>query len=299
MRRDGRWTSARDQAESLAAGMPPLLVEAERIAATVAHGVHGRRRVGQGETFWQFRRYREEDPASAIDWRQSAKSQHLFVRETEWEAAESVYLWRDGSPSMGYRSHLSPVSKLERATVLTLAVCSLLIRGGERVGLLGRPEQPATGRATLRRLTHHLEESGDAAEDVPPVTVLPRFAQTVLIGDFLAPIDSVEGSIARLSAQGVRGHMLQVLDAAEEDWPFEGRTRFEGMDDPLAFTIGRAESLRDAYRAKLAAHRAALAAAAARLGWTFATHRTDRPAQGALLALYAALAGARSRRART
>ena len=45
------------RAEALGARLPPLLVAAERVAATVAQGVHGRRRVGQGDSFWQFRRF--------------------------------------------------------------------------------------------------------------------------------------------------------------------------------------------------------------------------------------------------
>ena len=94
----------RQRAEEAAAALPPLLVAAERVAATVAQGVHGRRRVGQGETFWQFRQYQPGDAASRIDWRESAKSQRLYVRETEWEAAQSVWLWRDGSASMDYTS---------------------------------------------------------------------------------------------------------------------------------------------------------------------------------------------------
>src|ERR1700687_6100577 len=97
-------TSVQHRGEALAATLPPLLVAAERIATTVAQGVHGRRRVGQGETFWRFRQYQPGDAAGRIDWRESAKSQRIYVRETEWEAAQSVWLWRDGSASMDYSS---------------------------------------------------------------------------------------------------------------------------------------------------------------------------------------------------
>ena len=92
------------QADALGAALPPLLVAAERLASTVALGVHGRRKSGMGETFWQFRRYAQGDARNAIDWRQSAKSQYLFVREREWEAAETVWFWRDGSSSMDFAS---------------------------------------------------------------------------------------------------------------------------------------------------------------------------------------------------
>ncbi len=104
----GAAAARRQQAEQLAAKLPPLLVAAERVASIVAQGVHGRRRVGMGETFWQYRRYQPGDATALIDWRQSAKTVHLFVRENEWEAAESMWLWCDSSPSMGYRSPAAP-----------------------------------------------------------------------------------------------------------------------------------------------------------------------------------------------
>jgi uncharacterized protein (DUF58 family) len=132
------WNPLHEQAEQLAASLPPLLVEAERLASSVSLGVHGRRKAGMGESFWQFRRYAPEDPAASVDWRQSAKSQHLFVREREWEAAQAVWFWRDGSATMRFKSQFSEITKIDRAALLALALGSLLLRGGERVGLFGR-----------------------------------------------------------------------------------------------------------------------------------------------------------------
>jgi len=54
----------RRRALSLSQGYPALLAEAERVAAVVASGVHGRRRAGQGETFWQYRNYQSTDEFS-------------------------------------------------------------------------------------------------------------------------------------------------------------------------------------------------------------------------------------------
>src|SRR4051794_9702897 len=127
----------RQRAEALASRLPPLLVAAERVAATVAQGVHGRRRVGTGETFWQYRRYEPGDSAARIDWRQSAKTQPVYVRENEWEAAQSVWLWHDRSDSMNWRSTPHLPTKGDRAALLLMAVACLLVRGGERVALLG------------------------------------------------------------------------------------------------------------------------------------------------------------------
>src|SRR5674476_529356 len=122
------------EAHGLADRLPEILIDAKRIAQTVAHGLHGRRRAGPGETFWQFRQFQSSDTLRQIDWRRSASSDHLFVREREWEAAHTVWLWVDLSPSMHFRSSLSKTSKESRSVVLALALTELLARGGERVG---------------------------------------------------------------------------------------------------------------------------------------------------------------------
>src|SRR5438132_10995917 len=164
--------------EELASMLPPLLVAAERVATTVAQGVHGRRRVGQGETFWQFRQYEPGDAATRIDWRESAKSQRLYVRETEWEAAQSVWLWRDGSSSMdyssaGYIAGAGWPTKRDRAELLLVALASLLVRGGERLTLLGSAVAPITGRVALTRLGQ-LIEGASVTDGLPVFEPLPR-----------------------------------------------------------------------------------------------------------------------------
>lgn len=289
-----RAIASRRRAEQLAAALPPLLVAAERVAATVAQGVHGRRRVGVGDAFWQFRQYRPGDPASRIDWRQSAKSERVFVREREWEAAQSVWLWRDDSPSMRYASDMAPCDKAERATALLLAVAVLLVRAGELVALLGLERKPTTGRGALARLAdalHRDSAGGGCGPSLPPGERLPRYARLVLIGDFLSPAEELEPVLKLYASRGVKGHLLQVVDPAEEDLPFTGRIRFHGLEDEEARTVGRVEGVRPAYRRRFAARRAALVDLSRSIGWTFASHRTDRPPQTAVLALYEALSG--------
>jgi len=281
-------------AEQAAAALPPLLVAAERVAATVAQGVHGRRRVGQGETFWQFRQYQPGDPVPRIDWRESAKSQRLYVRETEWEAAQSVWLWRDTSPSMDYASAPALPTKRARADLLLLALAALLIRGGERVALLGSGVSPASGRAVLNRFALTLERPA-APASLPGFEPLPRYGQVVLMGDLLSPLEEIHRLVGRFAASGLRGHLLQVLDPAEETLPFAGRVRFEGFEQEGTLLVSRVETVREEYKKRLAQHREGLADIARATGWSFGTHRTDRPPHTALLALYGALAEPRRR----
>ena len=273
-------------AEQLGATLPPLLVEAERVAATVMPGLHGRRRAGPGEAFWQFRAYLPGDQANRIDWRQSGKADRLYIRETEWEAAQTVALWHAVGPGMEWRSSREVPSKLLRTQLLVLALASLLLRGGERVRLLGLP-RPFAGRQALPSIAASLPQMAPRPED-PRVA---RHARAVLFGDFWEPLEQTRSAIATLAAQGVRGHLLQVLDPAEETLPYAGRIRFEDVaaNAPPAL-IPRVEAVRDVYAERLTRHREALSALAQRAGWTFATHRTDHPPEAALLALHQVLA---------
>jgi uncharacterized protein (DUF58 family) len=291
--------SLRDRAEQAASVLPPLLIAAERVAVTVAQGVHGRRRVGQGETFWQFRQYQPGDAASRIDWRESAKSQRLYVRETEWEAAQSVWLWHDASASMDYSSaeYLTGAewpTKRDRAELLLVALASLLVRGGERLTLLGSGIAPMNGRVALSRVVEMIGRNPKMGS-LPDFEPLPRAGQLVLIGDFLSPLKLVNAMITRFAAAGLKGHMLQVADPAEEDLPFDGRVRFAGIEELDEVIISRVESIRSDYSRRYQRHREGLAAIAGTVGWSFGFHRTDRPPHLALLALFTALSADRRR----
>ncbi|HTI86231.1 MAG TPA: DUF58 domain-containing protein [Alphaproteobacteria bacterium] len=279
------------RAEAAADRLPPLLVAAERVAAAIQIGIHGRKRAGPGETFWQFRPYREGDPASKVDWRRSAKGDRLYIREREWEAAQTVWLWRDASPSMDYRSHKNLTTKRERAEILLLALAIVLVRAGERVALLGG-EPPTTTRAGIDRMAIALAHNHGALGSTPGLPSAEgtvRYARFVAFGDFLDPVEETATRLRAHASRGVKGHLVQVFDPAEETLPFAGRVRFEGPESEGETLIERADSLRDAYSEKLAAHRAGLAQTCSRLDFTFDTHRTDQPASSALLPLFAAI----------
>jgi uncharacterized protein (DUF58 family) len=289
--------TARDNAltaEALGARLPPLLIAADRVASTVAQGVHGRRRVGQGDSFWQFRRFVSGDPLARIDWRQSAKSgrgapEGWFIRETEWEAAQTVCLWRDASASMRWRSRQVPVEKRDRASLLLLSLASLLLRGGERVMMMQQGARSVTNRSGLDRLAAALDTADDDG-GLPPDVRVPRHGTVVLFSDFLSPLDDIKALIARFAAVPVTGYLLQILDPAETALPYQGRVRFRGMESDGDALIPRVESVRDAYAARLRAQQDGIASLCTAAGFDFGVHRTDHPPEMALLALYQALA---------
>ena len=281
------------EAHGLADRLPDLVLEAVRISSTIAHGIHGRRRAGPGETFWQFRQYEQLDAATMIDWRRSASSDHLYIREREWEAAHTVWLWPDLSPSMTFKSHLSTTTKRDRAIVLMLAAAELLVRGGERVGLMGL-SRPTASRKAASRLAETLAMNTNAAElttGLPPAVRLARFSGALLFSDFLDPVEQIIERMRAIAGTGVAGHLVQILDPAEESLPYDGRAEFVGLEGGERWIADRVESLRERYQAKLAAHREELTEAAKKLGWTLLVHHTDRSAAEPLLTLVMRLQG--------
>jgi uncharacterized protein (DUF58 family) len=284
----------RQGALELARRLPSLVVAAKEVAATVMHGVHGRRRAGVGETFWQFRPFMWGESTTKIDWRRSARDDRIYVREREWEAAHTVWIWMDRSPSMAYVSTLALQSKQDRALTLGLAAADLLVRGGERVGAPGLT-RPIAARNIVDRLAESLiEEAGRGdhvpAELPPPDPLAPR-TQIVILSDMLNAPDDIRATIHSIASRGAIGHVVMISDPIEDTFPFTGHTEFLDVDSDARLRLGEAQSFKTDYIRRLAAHRDAVREACASRGWSFTLHRTDRPASEALLALRMRLEG--------
>jgi uncharacterized protein (DUF58 family) len=276
--------SAVGKSRKLAARMPRLILEARRVASTVIHGLHGRRRAGPGENFWQYRRFVSGEPAQNIDWRRSARDDHLYVREREWEASHTIWIWPDRSPSMDFAG-LSEWTKLDRALVVSFALAEVLVQGGERVGI---PEllRPSANRNIIEKMAESVVHDASERSSLPPNFSPAPFSEIVLLSDFWSPIVEFRRVLGQLAANGARGHVVQMVDPAEETFPYSGRVEFIEPEGLGSVTAGRAETWRSDYQSLVAAHRAALRAECEQFGWTFTIHRTDRGPTELLFALH-------------
>ena len=272
-------------ARKLADAMPRLILEARRVASTVIHGLHGRRRAGPGENFWQYRRFVSGEPAQQVDWRRSARDDHLYVREREWEASHTVWIWPDRSPSMTFASALSTDSKLERAMVVAFALAEVLVQGGERVGVPGLM-RPTASRNVIEKMAESILHDPTERASLPPSFAPSPLSEVVMLSDLWSPIADVRATIAQLSATGAHGHVVQIVDPAEESFPYSGRVEFIEPEGAGSVTAGRAETWRNDYQNIVARHRAGIRTETDLRGWSFAIHRTDRPASELLLVLH-------------
>jgi uncharacterized protein (DUF58 family) len=289
---------ASGESRSLAASLPRLVLEARRISANVIHGLHGRRRAGTGESFWQYRRFVSGEAAQNVDWRRSARDDHLYVREREWEAAHTIWLWPDRSPSMAFASKTARDSKLERALVVTFALAVLLVAGGERVGIPGLLN-PSSGRNIVDKMAQAILHDDSIRLSLPPQFSPSPLSEIVVLSDFWSPIGEIRTMLGGLSASGAHGTLLQVVDPVEETFPYSGRIDFVEPEGGDTITAGRAETWAKDYLARVAAHRAEIRSETSRIGWLFSTHTTDRSAAELLLFLHGGMAVSKSGSARS
>ncbi|OKL45540.1 DUF58 domain-containing protein [Pseudovibrio exalbescens] len=275
------------KARALSESLPDLLVEARRLAQTVTAGWHGRKRAGPGETFWQFRPFHTGEPVKRIDWRRSARDTHLYVREREWEAAHTLWLWADLSESMQFRSRLSATTKQHRALLLQLTLANLLGDAGERVGV---PDvvAPTASRNLAEKiataLLHHKVQTA-----YPSAQNIRRFSDVLVFSDFLDPPDVTVEWIRKVAATGAKGHLVHILDPIEETFPFNGRMEFRDPETGSKLLAGRAEEWRRSYQDILAEHKHTIRSAARSAGWSYIEHHTDHSPNEPLLFLHARL----------
>ncbi|MBB95132.1 MAG: DUF58 domain-containing protein [Rhodobacteraceae bacterium] len=288
----------RQRSEIEASALPPLLARAEHLAGTVLLGDHGRRRAGLGDDFWQYRPAQIGDSRRLIDHRRSARGDMQFVREREWQIAQSVMMWVDQGASMRFTSDTSPKTalpeKIDRARLLGLATSVLLIRGGERVGLTGTSLPPRRGNMQIRRLAEFFTIDDDTDYAPPEHRAMIPHARAVFLSDFLGDMTEVRLALTKAADRGVRGVLLQVLDPSEEMFPFHGRTIFESVGGTMRHETLKAGDLRARYQERLAARKDELMGLCRATGWQFGTHHTGESAQSALLWLYRALDGGTS-----
>ena len=276
------------ESRTLAASLPRLVLEARRIAANVIHGLHGRRRAGSGENFWQYRRFISGEPSQNVDWRRSARDDHLYVRELEWEASHTVWIWPDRSPSMAFASKAARESKLERTLIVAFALAELLVAGGERVGIPGLMA-PTASRSVIDKMAQAMLHDDADRLSLPPSFVPAALAETILLSDFWSPIAEIRKMLTGLSSSGAHGALVQVVDPAEETFPYSGRIEFVEPEGFGVITAGRAERWTGDYVTRVALHRDQIRDETNKLDWLFSTHTTSRSAAELLLFLHAGM----------
>ena len=158
---------------------------------------------------------------------------------------------------------------------MTFALAELLVAGGERVGIPGLMN-PTASRNVIDKMAQAMLHDDAARLSLPPSFVPSALAEIVVLSDFWSPIDEIRTMLAGLSASGAHGTLIQIVDPAEESFPYSGRIEFVEPEGGGVITAGRAERWARDYVARVALHRDQIRSETDKLDWLFSTH-TTRP----------------------
>lgn len=285
---DSAISEAQSRAERESAGLPELLLEAEHLASALLLGEHGRRRAGAGADFWQFREADPGDSMGMVDWRRSGRGDSLVIKEREWQSAQTLVISVDRSQSMLFKG-LARERKIDRARLLAIAAAILASRAGERFGLAGGELSASSGRVQVQRLAARMAAEDESDYSAPGPSDYPRSSRALFISDFLGDWGRIRESAWMAADRGARGALLQILDPAEETFPYDGRSIFESMRGSVRFETLRARNLKREYLERLESLGHRLGELAREIGWSFMRHSAAREAKEALLWIHQAL----------
>ena len=267
------------KAEQAAHDTPNFLIKAQEIAQTILMGTHAHKKTGSGESFWQYRNYQAGDRPQDIDWKRSAKSDTVYIRQKEKQTPQSVFIWIDENASMSFSSDKKQDTKFETAQTLCMALCILFERSGEKTSLLhaGRPGHGAKHLQDIANQISTLDCEGDTEEIALASYAgnLSANAQCILISDFWQPIEAIEKTVSTLRSKTNAITMLHICDPAEITLPYKGHTVFRNFAGGERIKIPNVSDIQKEYQERIQEHLRALAQLAQKNRWRYHRHQTD------------------------
>ncbi len=266
----------RHEAEREICTLPALMMAAEKISGSILHGVHSQGKSGAGEEFWQFREYQDTDCPQDIDWRQSAKSDTIFTKQKEWQTTQKTYIWCASGSSMDYSSSNKIYNKQAVAQITSMSLALLLRRSEEQVGLFG-DLKTGNSEDKMQKIANILLNKSNIEAILPNSTdfTLPNHSPFIGIGDFLSPIGEITDNFARISHSAKAGFIIQILDPAEIELPYNGRVEFKTSHGKDGNIINNVASIRAEYKTRISEHINQVKALCDDLGWHYILHKTD------------------------
>jgi len=264
------------EASDTAKGFRPLILPHHAPETIFGSGARSARRSGTGEDFFSYRKYGFGDDARQIDWRHSARSDDIFIREHERLLPHHVYLDCDTSPAMQFNSRGNLPTKAYAAQRLLLAAAQLLMQGESKIAPL------RTGGMRKNNFAELTQQLCAIHDDLPLLPPLSSRSFIFLAGDFHQGAEVWQDFIRRAHDMNVPGACIQMLDPVEYEFPFYGRIRLQSAEEDEAIMISSADIARPIYLERMAQEQNNMQKLCERYGWYWLSLATDMPPRAQL-----------------
>jgi len=273
---NGFFPMAEHVAATLAGRLPELELHARKLVFDIRNGIHGIKNAGHGDLFWQHRPLASGEAMGAVDWRRSARTDDLYIREYERVSPQHYWIWIDLSASMSYKSEAIYDTKLERAIIVGLALAEIAAAQGDFVGIPGIREL-IRGHNVTYRLANSLKDSILSGHDFNPSLIPPHDGSLVILSDFWQPADALVKRFKLLSSFQT-GNLVRILDPLEPKFDFKNSVEFIDNESEGRIFLDSPQDFKSTYENKFQDHEIQLKKVAAGLGWPITTHLTNTPA---------------------
>lgn len=255
---------------------------------------------GFAAEFAEHREYAPGDDLRYVDWKVYARSDRVFVKQFEEETNFACHVLLDASESMLYRSEAAPLSKLEFAKYLAAAISYVVVKQQDAIGLITfdreieQAVRPGSQPAHWKQFSHVLEtttarpnadgrerKTVDTKTEVLPVDLAERLVErgvVIVLSDLFANPDSLMLGLQRLRHRKHDVRVWQIVDPAEEDFPFDDPTLFQGLEGWTDLPV-EPRLLRAAYQREFLTHRESLRHQCRGANIDFCVLRTDLPVE--------------------
>lgn len=270
-----------------------LDLRARHVVEGFLSGLHRSPYFGQSIEFRQHRQYTYGDDLRYVDWKVWAKQDRYYVKQFEEDTNLRCTLLCDVSGSMGYGR--GPMNKYEYACTIAVSLAYLLLRQQDAVGCVAF-DDASRMNVPLRTKRNHLDSIIQALDLCSPraktdlyqilrhvAEIYPKRGLMVLVSDLLVEREGLFRGLRLLRSRGHDIMVFHVLDDDELDFPFNGATRFEGLELPMQLRCNP-RALRDGYLAALGDYLEEVRRGCSRLNADYALLRTSQPLDAALAA---------------
>ena len=270
-----------------------LDLRARHVVEGFLSGMHRSPYFGQSVEFRQHRQYTYGDDLRYVDWKVWAKQDRYYVKQFEEDTNLRCTLLCDVSGSMHYGR--GPMNKYEYGCTVAVSLAYLVLRQQDAVGCVAF-DAAARMTVPLRTKRNHLDSIIKALEISSPrnktdlvqifrnaAESYPRRGVMVLVSDLFVEREGLFKGLRLLRSRGHDVMVFHVLDDDELDFPFNGPTRFEGLELPEQLRCNP-RALREGYLAALNAYLEEVRRGCSRHNVDYALLRTSQPLDAALAA---------------
>lgn len=204
-------------------------------------GRHASSQKGASVEFRDHRDYVQGDSLRHLDWKVFGRSERYFIKQFQEETSLRTHVVIDASASMDFR-HSGNMTKFAFARELAASAAYLAHHQQDSIGLVIYDDEvrqwlPAKGGS--RQVRHFLDalaahapagrtDTGKALEAL--AEGMARRGLVLMLSDLLDAPEAVFRALAHFRRKGHDVVLVQVLDPAEIDLPFDGVSDFIDME---------------------------------------------------------------------